>query len=305
MVINSESLIIDSEKITQKIISFIQVKFSELQREGAVLGLSGGLDSAVTAALCVNALDGRHVLGLILPEKEGNPQATGDAELVARWLNIKTKTVDMTPALKAMGVYDHVLSKIPTRKLKGTATKLAYKQLEKRLGEDPFLHGLQGSKNKLIARGAAHFKVKHRMRSVLVYYTGESDNLLVVGAANKTERMTGLFCKFGIDHNADIMPIGNLYRTQVLQLAQHLHVPANIIGKPSNPDIIPGIDDKYADITGLSSDEVDLILIGLENRIEPESIAKQTDISISKVEYIRELTKRSYHMRHPSMMPDL
>jgi NAD+ synthase len=151
----------------------------------------------------------------------------------------------------------------------------------------------------------AHFKAKHRMRMVLVYFYGESNNLLIVGAAHLSEDMTGLFSKFGIDNNADIMPLGNLYRTQILQLAKYLGVPERILNKPSSPDLIPGVEDKYIYLIGLPSEKVDLILFGLEKGMGPEDISKQIGVSPSKVNYIKELTKRSFHMRHPSIMPDL
>jgi len=305
MELNEESLKIDCETISAKIQEFIKNQVKKLKRDGAIFGLSGGLDSTVVASLCVRALSKEKNLGLFMPEKEGNPQALKDGELVTKWLGIKTETVDITPELKAMGVYNFAFSKIPTRKLKEKATHIWYKQFEKKYGENPFFYGLEGVSDKLIAKGIAHFKAKHRMRMVLVYFYGESNNLLVVGAAHKSEDMTGLFSKFGIDNNADIMPIGNFYRTQIIQLAEYLGVPEKIISKPSSPDLIPGVEDKYVYLIGLPSAEVDLVLFGLEKNMDVEEISAQTKIPLSKVNYIKDLGERSYHMRHPSITPDL
>jgi NAD+ synthase len=116
--------------------------------------------------------------------------------------------------------------------------------------------------------------------------------------------MTGLFSKFGIDNNADIMPLSNLYRTQILQLAKHLEIPEKILSKPPSPDIIPGVDDKYLYLIGLPSEKVDLVLFGLREGMSPEDISEQMNVTLPKVEYIKELEKRSYHMRHPSMAPN-
>ncbi len=305
MELKEEVLDINCEKVSGIIQKFIKEKVKELKRDGAIFGLSGGLDSTVVATLCTHALGRDKVLGLMMPEKEGNPVALEDGEFVAKWLGIKTKVVDITPELKAMGIYDFAFSKIPTRKLREKATHIWYKQCEKKYGENPFIYGLEGASDKLIAKGIAHFKAKHRIRMVLIYFYGESNNLLIVGAAHLSEDMIGLFSKFGIDNNADIMPLGNLYRTQILQLARHLGVPEKILNKPSSPDLIPGVEDKYSYLIGLPSEKVDLVLFGLEKGMAPEEISKQTEISLSKVNYIKELIKRSFHMRHPSMTPDL
>lgn len=305
MELKKEILNIDCEVVLEKIQNFIQLKTRELQRDGVILGLSGGVDSTVVATLCVRALGESKVLGLFLPEKEGNPQALKDGKFIAGWLGIKTKLVDITPSLETFGVYNFIYSKIPTRTLKEKLTQIMYRNLEKKYGEDPFMYGLKGTSDKLISKGLAHFKIKHRMRMVAVYFYGESNNLLVVGAANKSEGSTGLFCKFGIDNNADIMPIANLYRTQIIQLARYLKVPERIINKPPSPDIIPGVEDKYIYITGLPSEKVDLILFGLEKGMEPEIISQEVGVPVPKVNYLKELIERSSHMRHPSMMPDL
>jgi len=303
MKLNSKTLDINCEKASRDIQTFIKNKAKEFKRNGAIFGLSGGVDSTVVAALCARALGKDNVLGLFLPEDEGNPGATEDGRVAAKWLGIKTKLVDITPPLKALSTYDFIFSKIPTRKLKEKATNLIYKYFEKKYGENPFFYGLQGTENEFMAKGAAHFKIKHRMRMVVIYFYGESKNLLVVGAANKSEASTGLFCKFGIDHNSDIMPLGNLYRTQILQLAKYLKIPERILNKPSSPDIIPGVEDKYIYITGLPSDRVDLILYGLSQNMKMKDISKELNIPVSKIEYLKSLNERSFHMRNPSIKP--
>ena len=78
---------------------------------------------------------------------------------------------------------------------------------------------------------------------VLIYYHAEQQNRSVIGSVNKTEQKIGFFVKFGCDHLADFMPIVSLYKTQVIQLANYLHVPEKIIKKAPSPDLLPGLDD--------------------------------------------------------------
>ena len=140
---------------------------------------------------------------------------------------------------------------------------------------------------------------------IAVYHYAETNNLLVAGAANKTEKLTGLFCKFGVDHCADIMPIGALYRTQVVRVAEHLKVPEEILSKPPNPDMIRGMSDKYKFLTKLNAHELDTVLAGLEKGRAPERLGVKTGVPLERILHIRELHRRSQHMRNPGMEPPL
>ena len=80
------------------------------------------------------------------------------------------------------------------------------------------------------------------------------------------------------------MPLKNLFRSHILQIAEYLGIPKNITARTPNPDLIPGVNDKYMDILGIPSDKVDLILYGLENKIKASQIAEQTGVQVSEVE---------------------
>lgn len=99
------------------------------------------------------------------------------------------------------------------------------------------------------------------------------------------------------------MPLKHLYRTQILQLGEHLGLPAEILSRSPNPDVIPGVTDKYRDILGLESAKVDLILLGIERGLETAEIASQTGVSRKDVATIEELVRVTAHMRSPSMAP--
>jgi len=231
MQLKKEVLNLNCKTYSKKLQNFIKAKVKELNRDGAIFGLSGGLDSSLTAALCAKALGKKKVLGLMMPEKESSPQSLTDAKLLAKQLNIKTKTINITPILKDIGIYKFILSKVPTRKLKEKLTHFGHEHYKKVYKEEPYIQAMKGTSNKTVAKSIAYIRTKHRARMLTIFFQGESNNLLIVGSANKTEKLTGLFTKFGIDHNADIMPLGKLYRTQLLQLAEYHKVPQEILTK--------------------------------------------------------------------------
>ena len=107
-----------------------------------------------------------------------------------------------------------------------------------------------------------------------------------------------------MDHNADIMPIRNLYRSQILELAKFLGVPEEIIARTPNPDVMPGINDKYVDILKLDYEKVDLILYALEKNMSSQEIAGQLKLKEEKVVEIKQLINLTDHMRNPSQAPE-
>jgi NAD+ synthase len=131
------------------------------------------------------------------------------------------------------------------------------------------------------------------MRMVMVYQYAEIHNLMVVGAANRTEWLTGTFSKWGVDHCADIMPLLHLYRSQLEVIAEHLNVPEPIRDKAADPDVMPGIDDK-GDLLG-DFGAVDQVLIGLENDFDREKLILEFGQEL--VSRIVELNELSKHMR--------
>ncbi|MDI3473747.1 MAG: synthase [Candidatus Woesearchaeota archaeon] len=130
---------------------------------------------------------------------------------------------------------------------------------------------------------------------VLLHLYGELENRLIVGAANKTEYKIGFFVKHGCDDAADIMPIINLYKTQVRELAKYLKIPSKILEKAPSPDILPGLNDE--ETIGLSYESLDMILLALEKGWQSSEISDSLQIDNKKVEYVKNLIKKSEHMR--------
>lgn len=263
-----DKLVIRPEQLADKLASFIAEKEKALQRDGVIFGLSGGLDSAVVAALCVRAVGPKKVTALLMPEKDSKKEHILDAQNLVRQFGIKSKRIDMTRYLKRIGLYAMFpLDALVPEKYRGKLVRRSYRYYEDKTGVPYFERTLAGSDHGLtdaiVNRSHAYYRAKHRMRMLLLYFYGEQKNRLVVGAANKTEYQIGYFVKHGIDSATDVMPIMGLYKTQVIQLAGYLGIPENIIDKPPSPDIITGLDDETA--IGLPYEKLDLILLAVES----------------------------------------
>jgi NAD+ synthase len=292
---------IEPERLSLSLENFIREYMERLEREGVILGLSGGIDSAVVAALCKRAVGSERTSGLIMPEKDSKEEHLKDAINLAKELGIETKLIDITPYVKELGGYEIMrINRIPfLSRLRGPILKKAYHFYEQKTGETPFSASLNGLKDKPFAsflkRGNAYYRIKHRLRMILLYLHGEFKNRLVVGTANKSEYQIGFFVKHGCDDATDIMPLLNLYKTQVRELARYLNIPSRIIEKPPSPDIIPGIIDEEA--IGIPYEKLDLILLALEKGWEIFEIAKSLEIEEKKVVYVKNLIQKSEHMR--------
>jgi len=293
---------INPEKLALSLENFIREYTEKLEREGVILGLSGGIDSAVIAVLCVRALGPKKTFALIMPEKDSKKEHTRDALNFARELNIEAKLVDITPYLEKLGVYElFPLDKLLSLgKLKGALVRKAYHFYERKTGKLPFLESLSGFKDKefnsYLAKGNAYYRVKHRLRMILLYLYAELENRLVVGAGNKSEYKIGYFVKHGCDDATDIMPLLNLYKTQVRELACYLNIPARIIEKPPSPDVMPGLADDE-EVLRISYKKMDLILLALEKGRKVSDVVKTLGVEEDEVIYIKNMMQKSEHMR--------
>ncbi|AIJ05099.1 NAD+ synthetase [Methanocaldococcus bathoardescens] len=252
------------EEIVEKITNFIKEKVEEAKANGVVIGLSGGIDSSVTAYLCVKALGKDKVLGIIMPEKNTNPKDVEHAKMVAENLGIKYIISDITDILKAFGAGGYV----PT------------KEFDK------------------IADG----NLKARIRMCILYYFANKYNLLVVGTSNKTEIYVGYGTKHG-DIACDIRPIGNLFKTEVRELAKYLGVPKEIIEKPPSAGLWEGQTDEEE--LGIKYETLDKILKLYEKGKSAEEISKELNIPLEDVEHVFDLIKKNEHKRTLPPTPEI
>ncbi len=144
--------------------------------------------------------------------------------------------------------------------------------------------------------------IKARIRMIVLYETAARESRLVVGTGNKSEGLTGYFTKWG-DGGADLQPIGDLFKTQVREMAKFLRLPKRIIGKTPTAGLWQGQTDEGE--LGISYDELDRVLLGLELQLDPADIARKTGLNPKKIARVEALVARSIHKRKVPLMPKL
>lgn len=280
---------------TENIKDFIRGYIATLRKDGAVVGLSGGIDSAVVLKLCSEAIGNENVLAVILPERDSDSKNIKDAVRLAKELKIRYINKKITLILSLIGIYrmyppsflfkKSIVEKYITGKRKS---------ISESLGKDLYVSNLTGSSNKELCRGMAYYRIKNRVRSALLFYYAELNNYLLVGCANKSEWMTGFFVKYG-DSIADIMPVISFYKTQIFAMADYLKLPECIISKAPSPDLLPGILDE--DIMGISYKKLDIILYGLEKKYSFSKIAGISGATYSEMKRVKEIVDKSEYLR--------
>ncbi len=289
-----QALEIHPPAICQDIEGLIQSTMRNLHRDGAVVSISGGLDSAVAATLTVRSLGIEKVHLLIMPERDSKPVHREHAKRLATQLGIPLTVKSITSILRAAGSYRLLpIGYVPGRKIRARLVDYGKARFLKNQGDQLLAERLQPEANSWISKGTAYAIAKHRIRMVIQYQYAEIHNLMVVGAANRTEWLTGTFSKWGVDHCADVMPLIHLYRSQLEVIAEYIQVPDFIRTKAADPDVMPGIDDKGRLLGNFGT--VDQILVGLEMDFDREELRQK--YGIENVERVIKLMELSKHMR--------
>jgi NAD+ synthase len=239
--------------------SFIRHQVEVSGRKGVVLGLSGGVDSALVAKLCADALGSKRVLALGLPSGQGG-EDTRDAAAWAKSLGIGWRVVDIG--------------------------RLA----------DVFEEELKASRADRIARG----NVQARIRMIVLYFVANTENRLVMGTGNKSELLSGYFTRWG-DGGVDFLPIGDLYKTQVRAMAADLGVPKRIVEKTPTAGLWKGQTDEGE--LGITYEDLDRILLGIELQLESEAIAEKAGVSLPLVSKVERMVAASVHKRKMPLIP--
>ena len=241
------------KEIEEKLIKWIRNKVKDAGCQGAVIGLSGGIDSSVTSLLCQKAFPD-NTLGIIMP-CQSNPEDRIDAIKHAEKFNIKYKEIDLG------GVYNKFLETIES-----SDSEIDLNEVIKNQN----LSGAEGNLKLALAN------MKPRLRMTLLYYYANLNNYLVVGTDNRSELKLGYFTKYG-DGGIDIAPLGNLVKLEVRGLAREMGIDQKIITKKPSAGLWDGQSDQ--DEIGLSYREIDYYLV--EGEADPETAAKIEKIAAS------------------------
>jgi NAD+ synthase len=303
-----------ADRITSSVRDTIQRRF---HRKGAVVAISGGIDSSVVAALCTASLGPRAVLGLFLPEQESADESLELGKLVAGVLGIPTETINIGPALEALGCYRHRLEAIRSvfpEFGEGWRSKIVLPPIGKRGRLNVFSLVVQSPGGEIRkARlplepylqlvGATN--MKQRTRKLLEYYHADRLNYAVAGTPNRLEYDQGFFVKGG-DGLADVKPIAHLYKTQVYRLAEHLGVPEEIRRRPPTTDTysMPQTQEEF--YFALPYDKMDLCLWAHNHGVSAEEAAPVIGLTREQVEFvygdIEAKRRTTRYLHHPAVL---
>jgi NAD+ synthase len=239
----SESRPTDYASLADEIASWLRFQMDQVGVTRLVLGLSGGIDSAVVCALSTMAAGPSRVIAAIMPIHSRSDDMR-DAEQVASTFEVIPRVIDLVPA------HDALIAAMPSEGSAGLEDA----------NVDPDRQSMR--------RQLALANVKPRLRMTSLYYLANRYNGLVVGTGNKTELAIGYFTKYG-DGGVDLLPLGDLDKTAVRGLARELGVPERVISKAPSAGLWEGQTDE-AEI-GVSYDQLDRVLAAIpgEERKEP------------------------------------
>ena len=281
------------EKICARIKEILRV---DLNRRGLVIAMSGGIDSSVSAALCVKALGTKKVFGLLLPEQDSSSDSTKRGKQLAEHLGIEYLVHDIAPTLESIGCYkwrdEAIKATFPDygegwkNKIVisgGIEGKINHFQLVVQTPDGKNMEKKLGLKEYLQIVAATNYK--QRIRKTVEYFHADRLNYAVVGTPNRVEYDQGFFVKNG-DGSADVKPIAHLYKTQVYALAEHMGLPDEICAAIPTTDtysLPQGQDEFYF---ALPYQQMDVALWAMNNGVSPGELGDVLEIDKEHAEYV-------------------
>jgi NAD+ synthase len=312
---SADLLRLDAERETKRICDWIVSAVHDVKRRGAVVALSGGIDSSVVGALCARALGPDHVFGLLMPERDSSPDTRRLSREIAISLGIAHTVEDISATLEAFGCYrrqdEAVRSVIPDygagwkhkivlpsvtesdiyRVYSVVAQSPDGREVRQRLTPDAYLQIV------------ASTNFKQRTRKTLEYYHADRLQYVVAGTPNLLEYDQGFFVKLG-DGAADVKPIAHLYKSQVYQLAEYLGVPEDIRRRPPTTDTysLPQSQEEF--YFSLPYDQMDLCLFAYAHNVPAEDVGLTIGLAPEQVERVfRDIASKRRVARYLHMAP--
>jgi NAD+ synthase len=292
-----EFLHIDEKETTKNIEQYICRWVDENKASGIIMGLSGGIDSALLAVLSVRALGKDRVHLYYLHDKNSEKDSLEKARVVSDWLGLKLNIgsieKDMREKEKDASFFKW-LTNMP-----GFVLPIVNSLYYIIVGEIPYMtilrkNEIRKSKFKrwlydnMLSGVEIMFDGPCAQRRVVLEKTAKEKNLLLIGTGNRSEDLTGWFTIDGID-NMPCSPLKCLYKTQVRQLSEYLGVPETVLKRKPSADVLKGADDALA--LGMNYDKIDIILYAIENNMQDEDIIKY-GVTAPEIERVRKL----YHL---------
>jgi NAD+ synthase len=290
------SILINPKEEVDNLVEAIKYSVHNIfKKKGAVIGLSGGVDSSVVLALTARALGNEKVLAVMLPEKESSGDNIKFAKILLEKINVECVSEVLTDALIGLGCYrrrDKAVKEIfpeydMTYKMKIIlpldnleTNNLNFFYLEIISPEGVIKKKRLPLKQYLEIVAASNFKQRTRMS--MLYYLAEVRNFAVIGTSNKNEHEQGFFVKYG-DSGSDFRPIKHLFKTQIYQLAEYLEIPDIIRNRVPTSDTYSADQSQEEFFFRLPFDILDRIWFGWENGVSSEIIADRLNLSVEQV----------------------
>jgi len=289
---------LDCDKESARIAAGIRDCVSaRLKKRGIVIALSGGIDSSLVAALCVQALSKSRVFGLLMPEKESSTQTVTLSDMILDHFGIQAERQDITEILTAVGCYryrDEAIKSVIPEYNQDYKCKIVLPSL---LGQSKLrlfsvvVQSPDGRQTKARLPAEAYLQIvaatnfKQRTRMMLTYYYADKLNYAVAGTTNRQEYDQGFFVKLG-DGAGDIDPIAHLYKTQIYQMAEFLQLPEEICKRLPTTDTYSMAHDSEEFYYSVPHDILDMCLYAKNHNIPPEEVAKAVRLEVEQVERI-------------------
>jgi len=295
---SADILRIDCAKEIEKISNSLRhIVLKKFKKRGLIIALSGGIDSSVVGALCVQALGKNNVLGLHMPERDSSHDTIKLSQLISDHLNIRSINEDITPILESLGCYrrrDEAIQTLISEYDSSYKCKIVLPNL---LETDQYrtfsviVQSPQEEQKRARLTSSTYLQIlaatnfKQRVRKMLEYYHADRLNYAVAGTPNRQEYDQGFFVKLG-DGAADVKPIAHLYKSQVYQIAEHLGIPKEIQKSVPTTDTysMPQTQEEF--YFSLPYDKFDLCLYGKNHDISTDRVANVAGLTMEQVKRV-------------------